>query len=146
MTKREITLNFGNNEFKFHDLEHPNMNAAFVSYYQSMFGVPAVDMQSFERSTESYFNSVEEDINKFEKHDSYFNNFTSVWLDLIQQRRFTEAEKIWKDALDIAFRWEKCRKLRIHKGTPYYFWAVTCFLNDDIDKGFWLMNQAYIED
>lgn len=146
MKKREITLNFGTNEFKFVDLEHSNANEAFASYYQSMFGIPAIDTKSFESSTEAYFNSVEEDTNKFEKHDSYFNNFTPVWLNLIQQKRFTEAEKIWKDALDIAFRWEKYRKLRIHKGTPYYFWAVTCFLNDDIDNGFWLMNQAYIED
>ena len=146
MTKREITLNFGTKEFKFIDLEHPNANEAFTTYYQSMFGIPAIDMKSFESSTEAYFNSVEKDTNKFEKHDSYFNNFTPVWLNLIQQRRFPEAEKIWKDALDIAFRWEDYRKLRIHKGTPYYFWAVTCFLAEDIDNGFWLMNQAYIED
>jgi hypothetical protein len=146
MSKREITLNFGTKEFKFIDLEHPNANNAFASYYQSMFGIPAIDMQSFETSSEAYFNSIEDKEDKFLKHDLYFNNFTPVWLNLIQQRRFTEAEKIWRDALDIAFRWEKYRKLRIHKGTPYYFWAVTCFLNEDIDKGFWLMNQAYIED
>lgn len=146
MKKREITLNFGTKEFKYVDLEHPNANEAFATYYQSMFEIPAIDMKSFESSSEAFFNTIEKEENKFLKHDLYFNNFTPVWLNLIQQRRFTEAEKIWKDALDIALRWERYRKLRIHKGTPYYFWAVTCFLNDDIDNGFWLMNQAYIED
>lgn len=146
MKKKEITLNFGANEFKYIDLEHPNANDAFASYYQSMFGIPAIDMKLFENSSEAFFNSIEKEKDKFSKHDLYFNNFTPVWINLIQQKRFAEAEKIWRDSLDIVFRWENYRKLRIHKGTPYYFWAVTCFLAEDIDKGFWLMNQAYIED
>lgn len=144
MTKRKI-IKLGNQTLNFIDLGH-NVNDQFVLFYQSMFGIPALDIESFKTNSHAYFNSVEEEDRRFEKHDNYFNNFTPVWISLINQKRFAEAENIWEVALDIALGWEKERRLRIHKGTPYYFWAVTCFLNEDLEKGFWLMNQALIED
>ena len=81
MKKKEITLNFGAKEFKYIDLEHPNANDAFASYYQSMFGIPAIDMKSFEKCSEAFFNSIEKEKDKFYKHDLYFNNFTPVWIN-----------------------------------------------------------------
>ena len=145
MAERKIIINFGNTKVALNDLGH-NVNDQFVSWYQSMFGVPAINMESFKVNSHAYFNFVENEEKKFEKHDLYFNNFTPVWISLINQKRLVEAENIWKKFLDIAIEWEKERSLRIHKGTPYYFWAVTCFLNEDLEKGFWLMNQALIED
>jgi|SRR5918996_1351579 hypothetical protein len=50
-------------------------------------------------------------------HDRFFNNFT------INLSRGT-----------------------IHKGSAYYFWAVTCILKEDLEKGFLLMHQALEED
>jgi hypothetical protein len=145
MTDRTIGIKFGNQVLNFIDLGH-NVNDQFVLFYQSMFGIPALDIESFKANSHAYFNYVESEDKKFEKHDDYFNNFTPVWINLINQKKFTEAENIWKEALDIALEWEKERSLRIHKGTPYYFWAVTCFLNENLEKGFWLMNQAFVED
>ena len=145
MRERKITINFGNTKIDLIDLGH-NVNDQFVSWYQSMFGVPAIDMESFKTNSHAYFNSVENEEKNFKKHNSYFNNFTPVWISLVNQKRFVEAEDVWKEALDMALEWEKERSLRVHKGTPYYFWAVTCFLNEDLEKGFWLMNQALIED
>lgn len=145
MSEKNFVINLGNTKIGLNDLDHP-MNNHFILWYQAMLGLPAIDMKPFEITSYAYFNEVEKDTNKFEKHDNYFNNFTPVWISLINQKRFAEAENIWEESLNIALEWEKERKLRIHKGTPYYFWAVTCFLNEDIDRGFLLMNQAYIED
>ena len=138
-------INLGCSKLELNDLGH-NVNDQFVSWYQSMFGVSAIDMGRFKTNSYAYFNYVENETDKFIKHDSYFNNFTPAWSSLINQKRFTGAEDIWKAALEIALEWEKERHLRIHKGTPYYFWAVTCFLTEDLERGFWLMNQALIED
>ena len=141
----KLIINIGGNKILLNDLGH-NVNEQFVSWYQSMLGLPAINMEHFKTNSHAYFNYVEGEDNKFERHDSYFNNFTSVWISLINQKRFAEAENIWREALEITLEWEKERGLRVHKGTPYYFWAVTCFLNEDLETGFWLMNQALIED
>lgn len=142
---KEFIINIGVNKILLKDLGH-NVNDQFVSWYQSMFGLPAINMEHFKTNSHAYFNFVDGENNKFERHDSYFNNFTPVWFSLINQKRFAEAENIWREALEITSEWEKERGLRVHKGTPYYFWAVTCFLNEDLETGFWLMNQALIED
>ena len=144
MTDKKLFFNLGGKNFSIEDLEHP-INNEFISLHQSIFGLPAVNINEFKNKSFDFFDKVKNK-DKWELQDKYFNNFTIIWRMLLNQRKFIEAEEIWKLSLDIASEWEKKKQERIHKGTPYYFWAVTCFLNDDIDKGFWLMNQAYLED
>ena len=80
-------------------------------------------------------------------HDLFFQRFTVVWLDLLNRRRYPEAEYIWKFALGPAFQWENNNEPnKIHKGTPYYFWGVTAILNDKLEDGFLQMHQALEED
>lgn len=136
----------GNQKVRINDLEHA-VNEHFLSLYASTYGLPVLDVNKFKQNSFQFFDSIKNTTNIFAKHDDYFNNFTIIWRTLLDQQKFKQGEDLWKFALDIALEWEKINvPMRIHKGTPYYFWAVTCFLNDDIDKGFSLMHQAYEED
>ena len=142
----DLIFIIGNKPARINDLEHA-VNADFLSLYESTYGLPAFDVNKFKRSSFDFFDTIKTATNNFAKHDDYFNNFINVWRTLLDQQKYKHAEELWKFALDIALEWEqKNVPMMIHKGTPYYFWAVTCFLNDDIDKGFSLMHQAYEED
>lgn len=79
-------------------------------------------------------------------HGSFFEKFTPLWWPLIRQGRYKDAEKVWAEALKIAYVYEAEHKNSIHKGTPYYFWGGTCILSGDLDMGFHLMHQALEED
>ena len=79
-------------------------------------------------------------------HDPFFGSFTIIWRFFLHQGRFRACELVWDLALKIAYEWEDKHGKRIHKGTPYYFWGVTCILNGDLEKGFLLMHQALEED
>jgi len=58
-----------------------------------------------------------------------------------------KAQIVWEFALSPANQWEQDNfPSAIHKGTPYYFLAVTAILNGDLDRGFLLMHQALAED
>ena len=86
-------------------------------------------------------------IDKHFEHDSFFNKQTGHWLQFIYNFRYDAAEELWDSLLQFAYKWESINVgKRIHKGTPYYFWGVTCILNNDIDKGFLLMHQGLEED
>jgi len=79
------------------------------------------------------------------KHDEFFILFTPIWQDLIQKRRYFEAEDLWNFSLNITKKWED-NVSRVHKGTPFYFRGVTQILNGKIDDGFLSMHQALQED
>ena len=83
---------------------------------------------------------------KQKQHDGFFEKFTNSWVTLIQQERHKDAERVWAKALEIAAVYETEHKNSIHKGTPYYFWGMTCILGGDLDIGFHLMHQALEED
>jgi hypothetical protein len=82
----------------------------------------------------------------YDVHNSFFNRFTNVWHFFMNQKRFMHAEALWNLALGFAYDWQEKNNKIIHKGTPYYFWGVTCILNKDLEKGFLLMHQALEED
>jgi transcription antitermination factor NusG len=67
---------------------------------------------------------------------------------LIRNGSFFFAEQIWERAVQTAKDWEALNPSRstIHKGAAYYFWAVTCILKEDLEKGFLLMHEALEED
>ena len=70
-------------------------------------------------------------------HDNFFQEFTPVWLDLINRRHYFQATKLWNFALNLAFDWQKRnRGNNIHKGTPFYFLGVTAILNNEIENGY----------
>jgi hypothetical protein len=80
-------------------------------------------------------------------HDAYFANFTVVWRSIVGTGDLQHAEHIWKRALEPAQQWEQALQgQRLHKGTPYYFWAMTALLRGDTDHGYLLMRQSVDED
>jgi len=79
--------------------------------------------------------------------DLYFNEYTRLWVYCIRSGLTDHAEKIWHEALRIAEKWESAHTdCRIHKGSPFYFYAVGCIMRGDLDKGFLLMHSGFIED
>jgi len=96
-----------------------------------------VDPQSF----------FDQNIDNYNAHNWFFDQFTTIWNFFLNQRRFKSAEYVWEKALKFSYEWqEKNPNKKIHKGTPYYFWGVTCILNADLEKVFLLMHQALEED
>ena len=86
-------------------------------------------------------------IDDYGAHNWFFDQFTTIWNFFLNQRRFKSAEYVWEKALKFSYEWQdKNPNRKIHKGTPYYFWGVTCILNSDLGKGFLLMHQALEED
>lgn len=120
------------------------MNSQFLKLHESHFSGHGFNFTKFKDETLRFFDQNSDD---YAIHDGFFNNFTHIWLVFLNQGRFKNVEHLWDLALNIAHEWEnKNRTKRIHKGTPYYFWGVTCILDGDLEKGFLLMHQALEED
>ena len=112
-----------------------NMKMVICTIEEQRFTI--VDPQTF----------FDQNIDNYDAHNWFFDQFTTIWNFFLNQRRFRSAEHVWELALISAYEWQdKNPNKRVHKGTPYYFWGVTCILNADSEKGFLLMHQALEED
>ena len=139
----KFMFNIGEKIFQIEDLGE-SMNSQFLRLYESHFSGRGFDLTKFRKEALDFFDHSD---GNYHAHDGFFNNFTIIWQSFLNQRRFKNAEYLWDFALNIAYDWEnKNQNKRIHKGTPYYFWGVTCILNGDLEKGFLLMHQALEED
>lgn len=140
---RYFVIQIGDSKFGIEDLG-ASLNEQFAVLYKHWLTGSAFDKEKFISEALSYFDAYLED---WPAHDRYFENFTPIWRIPLQMGLFSRAEDIWTLALDSAYKWESTHTpRRIHKGTPYYFWAETVILRGDIDRGFLLMHQAYDED
>lgn len=129
--------------FQIEDLGE-SMNSQFLRLHESHFSGRGFDFTKFGSEALNFF---EQNDGSYQAHDGFFNNFTIIWQYFLNQGRFKNAKHLWDLSLNIAYEWEnKNQNKRIHKGTPYYFWGVTCILNGDFDNGFLLMHQALEED
>jgi len=139
----KFVFKIGEQMFQIEDLGEP-MNSQFLRLYESHVSIHGFDLNKFRNEALNFFDQNE---SNYQVHDGFFNNFTIIWQFFLNQKRFKDAEHLWELALSIAYEWEnKNQNKRIHKGTPYYFWGVTCILNGDLEKGFLLMHQALEED
>lgn len=85
--------------------------------------------------------------NSFLHVEHYFENFNGLWQIMFRRGMLEFAERLWETALEPVLQWEANHPgERIHKGTPYYFWAMTALLRGDADQGFLLAHQALDED
>lgn len=99
------------------------------------------DMRAFRVTALAHLNDNPSD------NDAFFNEFTPAWNMLIGGGRHIHAEQLWISAEQIAEAWEKQNPgQRIHKGTAFYFWAITCLLAEKFSKAFLLMHKALDED
>ncbi|MFQ5817749.1 MAG: hypothetical protein ACE5H2_07330 [Terriglobia bacterium] len=103
----------------------------------------AFDATSFRTAVDQYFAAHAMD---FTAHDYYFNAFAPLWLFFHNRTNFVAAERVWRFVLDPVLEWERTTGGRTHKGTPYYFWAVTVLVAGDVERGFLLMHRAFYED
>lgn len=56
------------------------------------------------------------------------------------------ASKLWEVALRPALQWETSRNGHLHKGTAFYFYAVTTILARDFDRGYLFLHKALEDD
>lgn len=139
----KVWVETGERRFLIEDLGEL-MNSQFLRLYDSRFSGRDFDLAGFTSAAVGFFD--QNDSNQ-DAHDGFFNNFTVIWTAFLKQGRFKDAKNLWGLALNIAHEWEDQNQgKRIHKGTPYYFWGVTCILQGDLERGFLLMHQALEED
>jgi hypothetical protein len=116
----------------------PALDAAFLKIYTSG------DWQDLPPAARQFFNS---DLASRDKCDNFFENFTPAWSPLLKAKDYSGAERVWEQALDPAVAWEQSNPDKLlHKGTAFYFWAVTALLRGDLDRGYLLMHQGLEED
>ena len=139
----KFIIKIGEKVFPIYDLGE-SMNSQFLRLYENYFSGGIFIFPKFLSTSLNFFDQND---NNLVVQENYFENFTPIWKLLLNQKSFKYAEDLWYLALYIAYQWEnKNPNRRIHKGTPYYFWGVTCILNEDLEKGFLLMHQALKED
>ena len=111
---------------------------------------PTITRYFFSGSQKLLFDLFRENIDSFavvnfsndsQNHDFFFQQFTPIWINLIQHSNYKEAEDVWQFALSIASRWE-VHNPQVHKGTPYYFLGVTQILANKLEDGFLSMQRA----
>lgn len=120
------------------------MDEAFDRLYAAYFGIVPLPWGEFTAAALQYFDN---NVGTATAHDAYFNNFTVIWRSIVDAGRLSQAERVWVQALHPAQQWEQAHQgQRIHKGTPYYFWAVTALLRGDVDHGYLLVHQGVDED
>lgn len=78
--------------------------------------------------------------------DSYFNNFSFITEELIKTKQYYRAFELWMEILGFVKKWELVNGIKLHKGTPYYFCAVSCMLQHDFDTGLLAMSNAVKDD
>jgi len=80
-------------------------------------------------------------------HNAFFENFTLVSDRLVENNHHTRAYELWQSVIELTDRWEnRNQPRRVHKGTPYYFWGQLALERGDLDYGYSLIHQAFIED
>jgi hypothetical protein len=120
------------------------MDHAFDRLYASCFGNAPLRWEEFAAVALQYFDN---NATVAAAHDDYFTNFTVIWGSIIDTGRLDRAEHVWEQALHPALEWERAHQgQHLHKGTAYYFWAMTALLRGDTDRGYLLIHQSYDED
>jgi len=116
----------------------PALDAAFTQIYISN------DWRGLAPAATQFFAS---NLASRDKCDNFFENFYPVWDPLRKAKDYKAAELVWERALEPALAWEKANTGKfLHKGTAFYFWAVTALLRGDLDRGYLLMHQGLEED
>jgi hypothetical protein len=105
----------------------PALDATFAQIYISD------DWRGFAAAATEFFGSS---LASRDTCDNFFENFTPVWSPLLKAKNYVAAERVWERALEPALAWEKANTGKfLHKGTAFYFWAVTALLRNDLDRG-----------
>jgi hypothetical protein len=143
----------GRYEYFFLDEE---MNTILIEFFNLFFNnlhvrfkdIEAKAFPELEKGILEYFDrrysQGEKDI--ITKQDYLFNNLTHASNHYKGIGLYNDAQDFWIRILKTVRYWEKTRGERIHKGSLYYFWADAAILNNEIDKGIFLIHEAFVED
>lgn len=105
--------------------------------------VPIFLPRDFEQTSSEFLQTHGKDL---KQNESFYGGFTRIWGYYIgRYKMISNAEAIWELALQITQEAEK-KTPDIHKGTPFYFYSVTCILGGELERGFLLMHAAMEED
>lgn len=137
----DFRFKIGSQTFSIQNISE-SMNEQFLFLHECHFSNRGFNIPKFKNESFNFFNQNID----FAEQDKYFNNFTIIWRNFLNQGLYKNAEEIWDLALDITNEWEVQNTRVIHKGTPYYFLGGTHILSGDLTKGFLLMHQALEED
>ena len=137
-----LRFKIGDQDFAIAKLGDP-LDGEFIALHSAFLSDQPANWQSIDNAAKQFFDAHPTP----EDHDSYFNNFTLIWQDLLKNRRLEAAEQLWQRTVEPALDWERANPdRRIHKGTPYYFWGMTALLRGDLDAGYLIMHQGVKED
>jgi len=101
--------------------------------------------KSFKQALFEFFDKHYND--NYEIHDAIFENFSLFWNQGSTIPSLRLGEKVYQKVLEFTHEWEyNHQPHKMHKGTPYYFYAIFCILKGNLEKGLLLMHQAYLED
>jgi len=130
----------------FNDLDS-DLTVQFKNFFRNFFTQGVIDISDdFIKASEKVFSMF----NKKQRvalGDAYFNNFTIVTENLLASKRYDVAFRLWTQILAFVRNWEdKNAPLRLHKGTPYYFSAVSSIRQNDFDAALMSMHNALVED
>lgn len=138
------------------DLDNQSINQAFEQFYHEYFVNHKLDFSMFDGVVDQFFDEVDSKPLPFTAnpfvdckaayHDGFFNNFTVAWENELKTGNYRPTIEILRKAVELAKGWEVRTNQHIHKGTPLFFEAVSCIENDEIELGFVLMHEAYLED
>jgi hypothetical protein len=124
------------------------MTDFYLSKNQFFEAINQTLLQGFEKDAFKYldrrYQNGADDL--FKMQDFLFNNLTIISNFYLGSHLYKDAEDFWQRIMDIVNKWEVSRGLRVHKGSIYYFWAGVALLNNEVDKGFFLIHKAYLED
>lgn len=153
---QRFNFTIGTNIFTIEDLGNQTINNAFIEFYENYVITKQLNFSPLQSLKDDFFDEIEAKQIPFTNnqyldckaryHDGFFNNFTIVWQYELKKGNYRIATYIWEKTIQFARDWEATKGPRIHKGTPLYFLAVTCMENDEIELGFSLMHEAYLED
>lgn len=129
----------------FHDFEE-QMTDQFKVLYHSFFTVGILPLnEGFIKTSKELFNNFD-DKNKTALSDDYFENFTPITEKLLGNGQYRHSFEFWNRIISFVREWESEVRKTLHKGTPYYFSAVSAILGRDFDSGMISMHLALEED
>lgn len=130
---------------KFNDLG-VSLTEQFKILYHTYFTQGRIQLtQDFIKASEAVFSQFTK-AQLIALGDAYFNNFTVITENLLAKGQYGIAFGLWTGVLQFIRGWEKRNKKKLHKGTPYYFSAVSSILQNDFDAGLMAMQNALKED
>ena len=130
--------------YKINDLD-PALDAMFAQLHAAYLGPNPIALGSVSNGCSSF--------QRADRHHVFLDITLTLIILLIYGINFSQLvgtmmpKSLWQLALAPALESESQNPgHKIHKGTAYYYWAITAILRGDIDKGYALMHQALEED